>query len=123
WRDQQPFTDLRDLTHRTGLTTADLQQLAAADALRTIAGHRHQARWQAAVAEPASPLLQSHDLQQIPDELITLPPGEEKNIQADYSSTGLTLRAHPMALLRSEAPFNRCKKQTELIQVGHGRFI
>lgn len=123
WRDRQPFTDLQDLRHRTGLTTADLQQLAAADALQTITGHRYQARWQSAVAEPASPLLQSHDLQQTPDLLVTAPPGEEKNIQADYSSTGLTLRAHPMALLRNEAPFDRCKKQAELIQVGHGRFI
>jgi error-prone DNA polymerase len=42
---------------------------------------------------------------------------------ADYRATGLTLRAHPMALLRDRYPFNRCKRHTDLSQVGNNRFV
>ena len=42
------FTSIQDLVFRSGLDRGDLEALAAADALRGLAGDRHRAFWQAA---------------------------------------------------------------------------
>ena len=42
---------------------------------------------------------------------------------SDYRATGLTLRAHPMSLLRPRYPFNRCKRQADLAALGNRRFV
>ncbi len=78
-----------------------MQALAAAGALREIAGHRRQALWQAAAAVPEKGLLR----QATPEEsaaaapLLQAPP-EGADIVADYRTLGLTLGRHPLALLR-----------------------
>ena len=41
----------------------------------------------------------------------------------DYASIGLTLRKHPMALLRSRYPFNKCKRFADLIDLSHKGFV
>ncbi|TEA71870.1 error-prone DNA polymerase [Allopusillimonas ginsengisoli] len=96
----RPFNSLHDLALRASLTRHDMDALAAAGALHTIAGHRGQARWQA--ASPAlNGLLREapiHDSAQP-----ALPaPTEGQNISADYHSLGLTLGRHPLALLRKQ---------------------
>lgn len=58
------------------------------------------------------------------DDDIHLPePGMAEEVISDYRSTGLTLRAHPLSLLRGEAPFNRCARQTDLENLGNRRFV
>ena len=55
---------------------------------------------------------------------IALPaPTLAEEVVIDYQSTGLTLRAHPMALLRKKSPFNRCMRQRELEQFSNHRFV
>ena len=121
-RGEQPFRDLQDLALRTQLSRDNLQHLAAADALSSLAGNRHQAHWQISAIKPHSPLLENaEDL--FSDSLTTPEPSLEKNVSDDYSSTGLSLRPHPMALLRREYPFNRCKTQRELLSINHRRFV
>ena len=54
---------------------------------------------------------------------VTFPaPGAGQDLLADYASLGLTLGAHPLALLRASAPFNRCSRATDLQRLNHGRF-
>ncbi len=121
WRGNKPFTSLENISRRTALTATDLGHLAAADAFAQLTGNRHEARWQAAAIKPHVALLQSSETQQ---DLLSMPaPTLEKDMVDDYASIGLSLRAHPMALLRSQAPFNRCKTQRELASIGHGRFV
>jgi len=36
---------------------------------------------------------------------------------------GLTLRTHPLALLREEYPFSHCKRACDLPDIGHHRFV
>ena len=97
-RRQAPFASAGELGRRAGLRPAELALLAAAGAVDRLAGHRHRARWQLSGQPPASPLL--------PDPVFAegiplLPgPGEARDIIADYHSLGLTLRRHPLALLR-----------------------
>lgn len=52
-------------------------------------------------------------------------PLESDDLRADYTSLGLTLGRHPMALLReqSDSPFERCKTASELEAINHGRFV
>lgn len=119
-RAQAPFKSLVDFAHRTGLTKSDIQVLAAADALPALSGHRHQAHWDAAAIESAAPLLDDHFSN---DQLTTPPPSTEQEVIADYHSVGLSLRPHPMALLRHKSPFDKCKTYAELPSLGNGRFV
>ncbi len=92
------FIDAQDLVTRTGIDNGHCAALAAADALRFISGNRHQARWDVAGIELPLPLLQGTRT----DEAVPMlrQPTEGQAIVADYDSIGLTLRRHPMALLR-----------------------
>jgi len=122
-RGDQPFVSLHDLATRAGLTRSDLQQLAAADTLRELAGDRHRAHWAAAAIEPERELLAEEDRQRIAEPLLTRAPDIEKDLFQDYAHTGLSLRVHPMSLLREEYPFSRCKKQSQLYTISNGRFV
>ncbi len=117
-RAQRPFSDVRDLCLRAGLDGKARTALAEADALATLAGHRHAARWAVAGIERRRPLLPGS-----PDEHgIVLPapsPGEEA--VADYRSTGLTLGAHPLSLIRGRLRAQRVLDSRQLLELPHGR--
>ena len=96
-RCQAPFVDLDDLARRAALQRADVNALAAADALCALAGHRREAWWQALALEADTPLTRA------PRDAVQaslLPPTEGEDVMLDYSTLGLTLRRHPLALLR-----------------------
>lgn len=100
-RAQDPFADVDDLARRARLDARELQALARADALRSLAGHRRQQLWTAAAQEPARALLAEAPVREATHEqpqLALAPEGED--ILLDYAATGLTLRRHPVALLR-----------------------
>jgi len=96
-----PFTDAQDLAQRAGLDRREINALAAADALASLAGHRRQALWATlgvdGNAPRNAPLAAHHSPEQ---QIDLLPPTEGQNIVADYHHTSLTLRRHPLALLR-----------------------
>ncbi|BFM04898.1 error-prone DNA polymerase [Halioxenophilus aromaticivorans] len=216
---------LKELAHAAGLTKADLNLLASADALKSLSGHRHQAHWVASGIEPNRPLLDNVDAtapyamqeereitrgdksKEVNKKLfvntgeenkisvnfisnkalepkkqvhssqtelkeaarctqtdaqkvaspskkglqgVSLPsqgiitkskdpqqakqnyapshnfieaPQEVDDVYQDYEHTGLSLRRHPLALLRNQYPFNRCKKAAELNTIHHGGFV
>jgi error-prone DNA polymerase len=97
-RAHAPFGSTEDLVARARLGTREINALAAADALLALAGHRRQQVWEAAAIKPAPALLKAVPTHEIPLALPATPEGE--NILFDYQSTGLTLRRHPLALLR-----------------------
>jgi error-prone DNA polymerase len=92
------FSDLNDLALRASLSATDLQALAAANALQSIAGHRREALWHAVAATPGKGLLKTTAIAADPIQLAA--PSEAQQIIADYRSIGLTLGRHPLALLR-----------------------
>jgi DNA-directed DNA polymerase III PolC len=98
-RIQGPFVTLADLAERAALDRRDLEALAAADALSALSGHRHRAVWQVSGVERALPLLPAETVAQEGVPLLRAPL-EGQDIVADYGSTGLSLRRHPVALLR-----------------------
>lgn len=97
-RAQAPFSSTEDLVSRAQLGTLEVNALAAADALLPLSGHRRQQVWEASAIKPAPRLLKSVPTHETPLALPDTPEGE--NILFDYRATGLTLRRHPVALLR-----------------------
>lgn len=125
-RHQRPFRNIRDLRARTQLERHNMEALAAADALAALSGNRYQTQWHVMGLEPTSSLLNEHyaaHQSQVDDGVILEPPTVADNVLADYQTTGLTLREHPLSLLRTSAPFNRCRRATDLEHVGNHRFV
>ncbi|MHB8720506.1 MAG: error-prone DNA polymerase [Steroidobacteraceae bacterium] len=100
-RAARAFDSIADLAERAKLDRRDLEALAAADALAGLAGHRHRAVWQVSGVERALPLLPAATVLEEGIPLLRAP-REGQNIVADYGSTGLTLRRHPLCLLRGK---------------------
>jgi error-prone DNA polymerase len=97
-RTRDGFTDVQALATRAGLDRRELGCLAAAGALGALAGHRHRAAWSVAgVEEPLAIIPEPRIAEGIP---LLRAPREGEDIVADYAHTGLTLRRHPIALLR-----------------------
>jgi DNA polymerase III alpha subunit len=97
------YPDVAAVWRRAGVSPRMLTLLAEADAFAGLGLTRREALWQAAGIRGEAPLPLFAGLEgEAGDEAaVTLPPmslGEE--IVADYTALRLTLRAHPMALLR-----------------------
>jgi error-prone DNA polymerase len=74
--------------------------LAAADALQGLAGHRHRAAWEVAGVEDAAPLSGlDHFYERAPRLRV---PSTGEAVLADYAQLGLSLREHPLALIRGQ---------------------
>ena len=92
------YTSLADLQAAARLDQRTLGALADADALARLAGHRRQARWQATGLLRQDDLIREADQDTAP---VALPaPTLGSEIVSDYQATGLTLRPHPLRLLR-----------------------
>jgi DNA-directed DNA polymerase III PolC len=118
----QAFGNIADLAERAQLDRRDLEALAAADALVKLSGHRHRAVWQVTGVERALPLLPAATGI---DEGIPLlrAPREGQDIVADYGSVGLTLRRHPLALLRAKLKERGALPTRELWEQPNGKWV
>jgi error-prone DNA polymerase len=116
------FDGIADLAERAALDRRDLEALAAADALTKLTGHRHRAVWQVTGVERALPLLPAATAV---DEGIPLlrAPREGQDIVADYGSLGLTLRRHPLALLRDKLQRRGVIPTRELWELPNGKLV
>ena len=100
-RGQAPFDNTQDLARRAVLNAHELQLLAQADALQGLTGHRHQAAWAVAgIDTRPTPMLREICVDEAPATLAA--PSEIEDTLADYRAVGLTLKRHPLALLREE---------------------
>jgi error-prone DNA polymerase len=92
------FDSVQSLAVRARLDRRELGCLAAAAALARLAGHRHRAAWQVAGVETPSPLIAEPQVAEgIP---MLRAPREGQDIVADYRHMGVSLRRHPLELLR-----------------------
>jgi error-prone DNA polymerase len=95
---QRPFTAVEELTLRVELDRRDLNALAAAGALASLAGHRHHARWAVLGTEQPLPLFSKPEMDAT-ESVDLRTPTEGEDVAADYAHVGLTLGRHPLALL------------------------
>ena len=107
-RGERVLASVQDVSLRAALDRRDLESLAAADALHGLTGHRRRAFWAAAGVEAPTPLY----AETAADEAVPLlrAPREHEDIVDDYATTGLSLRRHPLALLRPR--LDRCGIRT-----------
>jgi error-prone DNA polymerase len=116
----RPFDGPEDLARRAGLDAGALQLLAQADAMAPISGHRHQAAWAVAgVDTRATALLRATRTHEAAAALAA--PLLAQETAADYRATGLSLKSHPVALLREALA--ACQVQPAALLQGypHGR--
>ncbi|MFX1679931.1 error-prone DNA polymerase [Mitsuaria sp. CC2] len=92
------FESAEELARVAELEQHEMRQLAAADALRSLSGHRRQQVWDAAALRRAPQLLRQAPVDEPVLDLVPAAEGEE--VIWDYRAMGLTLRSHPLALLR-----------------------
>lgn len=131
-RHQQDIRSVEDIARRASLDRGDLARLTEGGAFKTLSGHRYQTHWETSGLMEELSLTKAAAVADIPGSYqpsetpIRLPaPDESDNLRADYTSLGLTLGRHPMALLREEpeSPFARCRTSNDLVHIPHGRFI
>ena len=120
-RRERPFSSVADLAHRARLDRRDLTALADGDALASLAGHRHDAVWNVAGVERMPPLLAGIPFDEAQPALA--PPTEGQDIVADYRRLGLTLRRHPLALLRRRLHERRLVSADAVRRAPHGRLV
>jgi error-prone DNA polymerase len=120
-RRERAFVDVADLAHRAKLDHRDLTALADGDALAQLAGHRHEAVWNVAGVERLPALLAGSAFDEAQPTLRT--PTEGQDIVADYRRLGLTLRRHPLALLRSQLRARRLATSEDIRAAPHGRIV
>jgi len=100
-RAKAPFATVEDLAMRAALDAHDLKCLAGADAFLTLAGHRPSAVWEAAGVD-TRPTTMLREARTVEDPIEFAEPEEGAEIADDYAALGLTLRRHPLALIRHE---------------------
>ena len=120
----QPFTDIGDLGRRAALDRQDLDFLARAGALKHLAGHRHQAHWDAAGVDDPSAIWRAADAHAPYHTQARLErPGAGDDLIADYRYLGLTLGPHPMSLLREDPALRDCKTSADLLECRANQFV
>ncbi len=100
---QQPYTTITQLIE-AGISLAALERLADADAFRSIGLDRRQALWEvSALADRPTGMFGGQSAAPLAEATISLPqmsPAEQ--VVQDYSSTSLSLKAHPVSFVREK---------------------
>ncbi len=120
-RREVPFASIEDLVRRAGLDDRARRLLARADALRRLAGHRHAANWDVQGLDDLPPLLDGHAATE--HEIALRPPAEAEDVLADYQSTSLSLRRHPLALLRPKLEKLGVQTSADMAALEHGQGV
>ena len=134
----QGYRDLAELRHRSGVSAAALDRLARADAFSSLALNRRGALWQALGLERTGherdlpPLFAwardrkvvTTDDRTVPAEPeVALPPMTEGHeVAEDYANLRLSLRAHPLVLLRPFLP-RRTLRAEQLAGIKDGQWV
>ena len=110
-----PFASVGDLARRAALSRAWLSRLAEAGALRSLAPERHDAVWRALAVVPGSDggdLFAGSAPEEVPAPIPAA--SAEEDVAADFATTGLSDRAHPMAMLRPRLAARHVRTAREL---------
>ncbi|MFN7633955.1 MAG: error-prone DNA polymerase, partial [Acetobacteraceae bacterium] len=114
-----PFRDAADLMRRAGLDKGAMERLAQADALACLGLDRRAALW--AAAGVAAPMPLQAEAHEPPARLPRTTEGEE--VVLDHAATGLSLRAHPLALLRPRLDTLGLADSRALAEARRGRWL
>jgi len=103
-RERKTATDFETFARSSGLPAAAMRKLADADAFRSLGADRRQALWDVRRLpdDDPLPLFQAADARELGAEVDPQLPAMAlgEHVAADYQTTRLSLKAHPMAVLR-----------------------
>jgi error-prone DNA polymerase len=114
-RADRPFRSLPEFMRRTALSRASLVRLAGADAFGSLQLGTRPALWHALSRHEELPLFADLDDEAPAPHLPAVPLAEQ--IVADYDVTGLSLKAHPISLVRDELKRRRVSANTDLLNM------
>jgi error-prone DNA polymerase len=113
-------SDSREVLTRA-LPRPAMARLAAAGAMASISGHRYEAQWQALGVESLPPILAGSVF--VEDDPRLPAPKVADDVVADYATTGLTLRSHPLALLRRRFDSRRVVTARHIDETSHRTMV
>ncbi|MTH33611.1 DNA polymerase III subunit alpha [Paracoccus limosus] len=120
-----PFADLAALKDRARLDARTIRLIAAADALRSMGLDRRAGLWQARALRdaPDLPLFRRHE-DEGAEPAVTLPAMPLcEHVAADYQTTRLSLKAHPLAFLRRSMTAQGYVPAAGLAGLAHGAHL
>lgn len=130
-RAMAPFDSVRDCARRSGVGLGVLEKIARADGFSQLGLNRRQALWSVRALRSEHhkdilPLFAAAQTDPCPDDDADsdLPPlslGQE--VVEDYATLRLSLKAHPMTLLRGHAPFRPLRTLSSLARLPNGRRV
>jgi error-prone DNA polymerase len=116
-----PFHSIGQFARRTQLRSAAIRRLAEADAFRSLQLDRRQSLWQSlGQRQEYRPLFTAEDV----EPLVLLPAmsGQEQ-VLADYQTTRLSLKAHPVSFFRSDLTARGVTPAGTLNDLPNGCFV
>lgn len=120
---KQPFTTINQL-RQAGLSDSALERLAEADAFRSLGLDRRQALWQVSTKDTPKALFTNQAAPDEKHENVALPQmtlGE--HVVEDYGTTSLSLKAHPVSLVRDKLQQLNILSSTDLKKAKDGDFV
>jgi error-prone DNA polymerase len=118
------FISIAHFRRATALPCHAIERLAQADAFSSLGLSRRQALWMAlALKDDEAPLFDHLDADstESPAALPLMPPGQQ--VMADYATAGLSLRRHPLSLVRDQLAADRITPAAELKDLKPGRWV
>lgn len=122
---QRPASGFRSLQQLrdSGISGAELHRLAAADALQALAGHRHQSQWDSLALRTEQLPLFKGALEPVELSQPVPAPTEAQEVAGDYRALAVSLRRHPLALLREQQQLRGYKLVSELLRCRPGQWV
>ncbi|GLK50077.1 error-prone DNA polymerase [Brevundimonas intermedia] len=122
-----PFTDVEEMARRTGLEAAAMRKLADADAFRSLGLDRREGLWavRRLPDDEPLPLFQAARARELGVEAaanLPLMPLKE-HIATDYQTTRLSLKGHPMQILRPMFDAERVLSAEAVEAKRHGALV
>jgi error-prone DNA polymerase len=121
------FRDISDLVRRTRMPQSLLKALADAGCLRSLAGDRRAALWQALDHEKqvvSMPLFEAKEVDvddSVPEQLGRM--SELQEVYTDYQTIGLSLQGHPMDYCRAALSQMKVVPAAQLSELRSGKLV
>ncbi|SMC22793.1 error-prone DNA polymerase, DnaE-like [Andreprevotia lacus DSM 23236] len=122
---QRPATGYASVAQLQQLAQLDPRMLTAlteADALATLAGHRRQAWWRVSGLDTQADLARAAAPAEV-DQPALPPVTLGQDVVFDYRALGLSLRAHPLSLLRTQLAAERLLTAADIARAPNGRIV
>jgi error-prone DNA polymerase len=118
------FTSIEQFHHETNIPALAVRKLAEADAFGSLGSSRRPSVWESLILRDDSTPLFPSSLRRSVASSLSLPPvplGQE--IMTDYSTAGLSLKKHPVSLVRSILSEQKIITAAQLNETSHGRWV